>query len=198
MPGVAPLSVEALPEELAPVIERYMSQFGFVPNSFRTMAHKPKIAKAFSDLGAALDASLTIPLHVRGLVFHIASYAAGCRYCQAHSISGLARNPHVPKKKLVAIWEYETSPLFDDAERAAMRFAQAAGSVPNAVTEAEFVELRRYYSDEQIVEIVAVIAVSGFLNRWNDTMGTELEGPSRSDAEALLGPSGWTVGKHAG
>jgi uncharacterized peroxidase-related enzyme len=197
MPGVAPLPVDALPRELAPSIERYMKQFGFIPNSIRTMARKPKIAQAFGELTAAIAASLTIPPHLRGLVFHISSYAAGCRYCQAHSIGTLSHHSSLPKEKLSAIWDYERNPMFTPAERAAMRFGQAAAAVPNAVTEKDFAELHKHYTDEQIVEIVAVIALGGFLNRWNDTMGTTLEEPAVADAAALLGEKGWEVGKHA-
>lgn len=73
------------------------------------------------------------------------------------------------------IWEYESSPLFDEAERAALRFAQAAVSIPNMVTDEDFETLRQFYDDEEIVEILLVICLSGFLTRWNLTMATELE-----------------------
>src|SRR5262249_57940240 len=85
------------------------------------------------------------------------------------------RSGRISSAKEEALWEYETSPLFSAAERAALRVAQGAAQVPNAVTDVDFSELKRYYSDAQIVDIVAVIALFGFLNRFNDTMATELE-----------------------
>jgi hypothetical protein len=68
--------------------------------------------------------------------------------------------------------------------------------VPNATTPAHFEDLRRYYSERQIIDLVAVISLFGFLNRWNDTMATQLEEPPRQIAEQVLGRHGWNIGKH--
>jgi hypothetical protein len=57
--------------------------------------------------------------------------------------------------------------------------------------------LRHYFSERQIVQIVAVIALFGFLNRWNDTMATELEPAPVDFAQAVLAQTGWAVDKHA-
>src|SRR5204862_15862 len=99
---------------------------------------------------------------------------AGCQYCMAHTGEG-ALHFGVDEKKLAAVWEFRTSPLFSEGERVALDFAIAAASVPNGVTDDLFAELRKHWSEAQIVEIVGVIATFGFLNRWNDTMGTPLE-----------------------
>ena len=68
--------------------------------------------------------------------------------------------------------------------------------MPNAVTDAMLAELRKYWTEEQIVEIVGVIALFGFLNRWNDTMATPLEDEPIEVAEKYLARDGWTIGKH--
>jgi alkylhydroperoxidase family enzyme len=80
---------------------------------------------------------------------------------------------------------------------AALRLATRAAAVPNAVTDDDFAELRRHFDDAQVVEIVGVIALFGFLNRWNDTLATTLEDAPRAFAEATLAAQGWTAGKHA-
>lgn len=59
---------------------------------------------------------------------------------------------------------FESSPEFDEAERAALRLAQSAGQTPNAASDAEFEELRRHFNEDEILEIVSVIAFMGFLN----------------------------------
>jgi uncharacterized peroxidase-related enzyme len=198
MSRVNPLSEESLPPEFASVIDRYKKVLGFVPNSLLTMARKPKVAKAFNDLGAAIWQSLTVPHDLYMLVFHMASYARGCRYCQAHSIHILAHSPTRSAAKLDALWSYETSPLFTEAERAAMRFAQSAAAVPNAVTDVDIDALRHHFSEDQIVELTVMIAFAAWLNCWNDTLATELEAPPFAEAERILGDKGWTAGKHAG
>jgi hypothetical protein len=68
--------------------------------------------------------------------------------------------------------------------------------VPNGVTDAMFAELRKHWSENEIVEIVGVIALFGFLNRWNDTMGTPLEDEPIATGEKFLAPHGWSPGKH--
>ena len=82
------------------------------------------------------------------------------------------------------------------AERAALDVAVAAGCVPNAVTDEMFLELRKHWSDEQVVEIVGVIAMFGFLNRWNDTFATPLEDEPLHFGETHLAAQGWDAGKH--
>jgi alkylhydroperoxidase family enzyme len=123
----------------------------------------------------------------------VASRAAGCGYCMAHT-AHTATRVGIPPEKEEALWEYETSPLFSAAKRAALRVAQGAAQVPNAVSDDDFAELKRYYTEAQIVDIVAVIAL---LNRFNDTMATELESSPIAAGQRFLAARGWTVGKHA-
>ena len=130
------------------------------------------------------------------LVSLISSQAAGCRYCQAH-MANLSRIYRASDDKIRAVWEYETSPLFSRAERAALRLAHRASRIPNAADDSDFAELRRHFDDGQIVEIVAAVALFGYLNRWNDTMATALEERPRTVAETVIAPAGWTAGKHA-
>jgi len=196
MSRVKPLKREDVPE-LEPFFAQTEKRMGFLPNSQLIMAHKPRLLQAFSQLGQAVnDPANKTPRQLRTLVAHMASKSAGCQYCVAHTGES-AHHANVDDQKLAAIWEYETSPLFTEAERAALRFAQSAGVVPNAVTDQDFAALRRHFSDEEIVELVGVIAYFGFLNRWNDTLATELEVSPLEFAEKALSAGGWKAGKHA-
>jgi AhpD family alkylhydroperoxidase len=188
---------------------------GFVPNSMLTMAHMPQLPAAFSllagvvfgaDLSAQLErlkAGVPEPGNVAEnlspalvqLIAFATSVAAGCRYCQAHT-SHSAHRQGEEADKLDHVLEYETHPAFSAAERAAIGLALAAGQVPNAASAEQFRALEAHFSERQIVQIVAVIALFGFLNRWNDTMATSLEDqPSRFARESLDG-LGWMAGKH--
>ena len=81
-------------------------------------------------------------------------------------------------------------------ERAALRMAQGAGASPNAVDADDFKQLRRHFDEDQIVELVATVCLFGWLNRWNDTMATDLEpSPLAFGLDTLQG-SGWVPGKH--
>lgn len=196
MSHIAPLEIDQIPDELQEIVATYLAGSGKVPNSFRTMARKPKIAKAYGYFQKALVQSLTIPGELRSMMFLLQSQNNGCMYCQAHSVSALARNNDVSEEKIAALWEFETSPVFSEAERAALSFALAVSSHPNAAKAEDFDLLVEHFSDEQIVEMVAVLSIGSFLNTWNDTMATQLEAPAAKTADEKLGAHGWSLGKH--
>ncbi|MDA0241111.1 MAG: carboxymuconolactone decarboxylase family protein [Proteobacteria bacterium] len=195
MPRIEPLK----PEEMVGFeeqFERAEKDGRAVPNFVRTIARRPEIAKAHSALRTAVIGPGTVSAELKNFVAQVASASAGCNYCWAHN-ADFAEKMGVPDEKEAALWAYETSPLFDDAERAALCIAQGAAQVPNAVTDQDFDELKKHFSDEQIVEIVSVIALFGFLNRFNDTMATELETQPVKAGEKHLAAHGWHVGNHA-
>jgi uncharacterized peroxidase-related enzyme len=195
MPNMEPLQREDHPE-LEPLFAHYEQTLSFVPNSLFTMARRPEILEAFSELITQIWNTGTLPKALKPLIGVVSSVAAGCRYCQAHEAVD-ARQRGVPDEKITQIWDFERSPLYDDAERAALRFARDASLVPNEVTAAHFDNLRRYWDDGQIVEILAVVGLFGFLNRWNDTMATRLEDEPVAFASQRYGER-WESGKHAG
>ncbi len=82
------------------------------------------------------------------------------------------------------------------AERAALELAVAASQIPNASTDAMFVELRRHWDEEQITEIMGVIASMGFVTRWNDTLATPIEDEALAVGQTNLAAAGWQAGKH--
>ena len=196
----APSRLEPLPTEHSPELKEHFDavgkNLGFVPNSVLIMQRKPNVVKAFAQMAAAVwDPNSSVDRGFKRLIAHVASRAAGCQYCMAHTIEGAA-HLGVDDKKLAAVWEYQSSPLYTEAERIALDFAFAASVVPNAVTDQSFEDLRKHWNEEQIVEIVATIAMFGFLNRWNDTMGTPLEDKPMATGEKYLSRGGWTPGKH--
>jgi len=195
MPLVEPLPAETTPElaEDFAIFERIL---GFVPNSLLTMQRRPAIVKGFGVLTeAVMDPEGAVDPGFKRLLAHFASRAAGCQYCEAHSL--IAANLHdINQQKLDAIWDYKTSPLYSEAERAGLDFALAAGSVPNGVDNEIMQNLRAHWDDEQIVEILAAISLYGFLNRWNDSMATEIEETPIAMGERVLSKGGWDGGKH--
>ena len=195
-PRVEPLPLDHAPE-LKEAFESYRRNLGFVPNSMLILQRKPRIVKAMGQLTAAIwDPEGEVDRGFKRLVAHVASRAAGCQYCMAHTAGG-ALLFGIDPKKVEAIWDFRASPLYSEAERVALDFAIAAASQPNGVTDETFAQMRRHWSENQIVEIAAVVAVFGFLNRWNDTMGTPLEEEPIEVGEKYLAPHGWRVGKHA-
>ncbi len=194
MPGVAPLPPEEI-ENYEEFAARAIERMGFVVNSTKTMARRPEIRDAFSRLFGAVFGGGEVDASLKHIVAQVASVAAGCRYCQAHA-AGSAHRSGVPSEKIEALYEFESSPLFDEAERAALRFARDAALQPNATTPEHFAALREHFTESQIVELTAVVATFGFLNRWNDAMATALEDEPIAFASEHLAAHEWEIGKH--
>ncbi len=180
-----------LPEAMA--IQQ--AELGFVPTSLMTMAHRPRMAAAWANLTGEIMGEGTVDLALKQLIAYVTSTARGCRYCQAHT-SHSAHRLGVDVEKIHVAWEFETSSLFSEAERAALALARDAAMVPNEVGDAHFDRLGRSFSDEQIVEVMGVIAMFAFLNCWNDSMASTLEPDALRWGAESLGTVGWEVGRH--
>jgi len=194
MPRVDPLPRQDL-RDFEPLFAMIEDSVGFVPNSLLTMGRWPELLQAFSGLVGAISAGGTLPRELKQLVAFVSSNASGCRYCQAHTSHG-AERLGVATDKIESAFEFETSDLFDPAERAALRLARDASIVPSAVEDGHFEALREHFDDQQIVELVAQISLFGWLNRWNDTLATTLEAGPLSFGQSHLAPHGWAAGAH--
>ncbi len=192
---VQPLASDA-DKEVARLAEFFNETLGYCPNSVLTMQRRPAIAQAFINLNkAVMDNQAGVTSELKRLIGYVTSRVAGCQYCQAHTIRAAQRYGG-SDERLEAIWEFRSSPLYTDAERAALEFAIAASSVPNAVDDEIASNLHKHWDDGEIVEILGVIALFGYLNRWNDSMGTTLEDPAAADGDRYLATQGWSRGKH--
>ncbi len=195
MPLIAPLPADANPD-VAELARFFNETLGFCPNSVLTMQHRPAIARAFIALNmAVMENHGRVTSAFKRLIGYVSSNVAGCRYCQAHTIRAAERYG-AGAEQLQHVWEYESHPAFNAAERAALDFARASSLVPNAVDEAIAAKLRAHWDEGEIVEMLGVIALFGYLNRWNDSMGTTLEAPAAESGSQWLGAQGWERGKH--
>ena len=65
------------------------------------------------------------------------------------------------------------------------------------MTDHDLTAIRDHFAEAQMLEIVLTVSVFGFLNRFNDTMGTPLEDVPAATGQKYLGDDGWSPGKHA-
>lgn len=195
MPLITPLPHDHDPE-VAELARFFNETLGFCPNSVLTMQRRPAIAKAFIALNmAVMQNQGRVSSDLKRLIGYLASLTAGCQYCQAHTIRAAERYG-AEQSKMEHIWEYKTHPAFSEAERAALDFAVAASVVPNSVDASIEQNLKKHWDEGEIVEMLGVVALFGYLNRWNDSMGTSLEAPAQESGQQWLGSHGWTGGKH--
>ena len=196
MPLVKPLSPDSNPE-IKKMAEFFNETLGFCPNSVLTMQLRPEIASSFINLNiAVMNNQGRVTSAFKRIIAWVSSNAAGCNYCQAHAIRAAERYG-AEKEQLDNVWEYKTHKAFNEAERAALDFSVAASQVPNTVDENIQKRLHQYWDDGEIVEILGVVSLFGYLNRWNDSMGTSIEKEATESAEKFLTKKGWNKGKHA-
>jgi len=195
MPFVEPLPSDH-DAEVRALSDFFNETLGFCPRSVLTMQRRPRIARAFIELNKAVMANEgRVTSALKRLVAYVSSEAAGCRYCQAHAIRAAERYG-AGTEQLEHVWDYRTHPAFDEAERAALDLALAASSVPNAVDADLQARVRKHWDDGEIVEILGVISLFGYLNRWNDSMATSLEEGAEESGAQWLAAHGWERGKH--
>ena len=194
---VTPLSAEHDPETKQ-LAEFFNETLGFCPNSVLTMQRRPTISKAFINLNKAVMANEgRVTSALKRMIAWVSSNATGCRYCQAHAIRAAERYG-AEQEQLDNIWEYKTHDAFSEAERAALDFSLAASLVPNAVNADIKKRLYEHWDEGEIVEMLGVISLFGYLNRWNDSMGTTMEEGAIESGNQYLGKHGFEVGKHDG
>ena len=197
MSRLPPLADDAVPAEAAALLKAGTDFMGFTPNDGRIMARRPALLKAVFELVQAVYAPDGVDAGLMKLIGLAASAAAGCIYCTAHT-GHAAHTAGVAADKVAAFWDFERSPAFSEAERAALSFAQAASQTPSAVTDADMDRLKAHFDDDAIVQIMGVIGLFGFLNRWNAALATELEAEPGAFADTHLTAGGWQAGVHGG
>ena len=196
MPLVKPLSPDSNPD-IKKMAEFFNETLGFCPNSVLTMQLRPEIASSFINLNiAVMNNKGRVTSAFKRIIAWVSSNAAGCNYCQAHAIRAAERYG-AEKEQLDNVCDYKTHKAFNEAERAALDFSVAASQVPNTVDENIQKRLHQYWDDGEIVEILGVVSLFGYLNRWNDSMGTSIEKEATESAEKFLTKKGWNKGKHA-
>ena len=184
MSRLAPLNLDDLSPELKEAMQKAEELLGFMPNDALIMARDPQLVAAFGGLVSAVYRPGRVDPGLKRLIGLVTSSASGCQYCVGHTaFTGKAHG--VSEEKLADVWAFETSDLYAEDERTALRVALHAGQSPNGVTDDMFVQLKEHFDEDSVVEIVAVIAMFGFLNRWNSTFSTDLEADPARAAEAI-------------
>lgn len=175
-------------EDLFKGVEAFM---GYLPNAHLAMAERPELLMAFSGLASTVFQADGIDIQTKQLIALASSLSSGCKYCQAHTSHG-AERAGMKEEKVADILNYSASRHYTDKEKVLLDLAFAAGMTPNKSTKSHFDNLKKHFSKKEIIDIVSVISLFGFLNRWNDTMGTVLEEIPENFVENKLKPLGWS------
>ncbi|MBT9246234.1 carboxymuconolactone decarboxylase family protein (plasmid) [Gemmobacter fulvus] len=191
MPRIDPLPRQDL-AEYEPIFQGMVNSIGYVPNSFLTMARDPGLLNAVGAMSDAIWYPDTVDEPLRRLVTFAYSHYAGSYYSSAHCACG-AEELGLAREKIMAIFEYETAPVYTEAERAVLRLCRHAARIPGEVTDADVEAVKAHYGVQVATFIAGMICYMAFLNKWNEIAGTRLEDVPYEWASANLRGLGWTL-----
>ncbi|MGA8089829.1 MAG: carboxymuconolactone decarboxylase family protein [Terracidiphilus sp.] len=169
--------------DLAALFDKVFAQRGNVPNMFRVMAHRPEIfATMQAHFGAVLNTG-TVSTKLKELIIVRTSQVNETPYCLAsHTI--LAKSLGWSDDQLAHLAEWKKREDFTPAEKAALRLAETVTRDAHAVTDEQFAELRNYYSEGEIVELLCAIGLFNYFNRFNNALKMEPTKPGEGGCVA--------------
>lgn len=169
-----PATIDDAPEASRPILEAVQKQLGAVPNIFRLVSTSPVALNALAGLQGALGKG-KLPVATRERLALTMAEANGCDYClSAHTYTG-ARFAKLDDAEIAAARAGTSS---DPKAAAAVAFARALTAARGSVAPFEVEKVRAAgYSDAEILEIIAHVALNTFTNYVNEALGTEIDFP---------------------
>ena len=172
MPRISRLKRNEVTEPVGVIYDRYVQQRGSVPNMFRTIAHRPEILETMIAHFEAILTTGTLSTKLKELVIVRTSQLNACEYCLAsHSL--IAKKLGWNEDQVTDLANFENRSDFTPAEKAALRLAEAVTLHSNAISDAQFTELRSFYDEGEIVELLAAIGLFNYFNRFNNALQME-------------------------
>lgn len=166
---VAPLTHDKAAAEVQPIFDRLSKVFGGVPAFFGTMARSPEALQHFMPLYAAVMNKGSVETKYKELAYLKSALTNGCEYCfKAHSASG--KKSGVTEEQIKNLAFYQRSAVFDEKEKATLLYAERVTRGASAIRAGAIRELKKHYSDDQIVELTLTICIANFTNRFNDAL----------------------------
>ena len=189
MPRISRLNRSEVSTDLTGVYDKFLRDRGNVPYFFRTLAHRPEI---FRTAAAHMEAVLktgTLPTRLKELVVVRTSQLNCTAYCLA-SHTAISLKLGWSPEHIEALKSWRDSPLFSEAEKEAINLAEAMTNASHEYTDADMARLRRFYSEGEVIELMAAIGLFNYFNRFNNLLQMEPTQPATAEelAEAGLDP----------
>jgi uncharacterized peroxidase-related enzyme len=163
------------PEAASPEVQEIYNGLlrGKPGNIQKALAHRPEMLKNFLSFYASVGRSLDRKLYE--MIYLRVSFINECHYCTQH---------HVASSKRVGLSAEDWNALkvgnysgFNEKERAALNYVEKLTRTPHQITDDDFKELKKYFSDPEIVDIHMLAGLANLTNRVTDPLGLEVEFP---------------------
>jgi uncharacterized peroxidase-related enzyme len=172
MSRISRLNRSEVTPEMVALYDKVFALRGNVPNMFRVMAHRPEIFATMQAHFSAVLTTGTLPARLKELIIVRTSQVNETPYCLAsHTI--LAKNLGWTGEQLTHLADWPRREDFTPAEKAALRLAETVTRDANAVSDEQFAELRGFYSEGEIVELLCAIGLFNYFNRFNNALKME-------------------------
>ena len=179
MARVSDVELDAVPEDVKPIYERYGSEYGPFLNQVRVFAHRPVAVKHIMGLLLELKDEQILPKRYLEIALVTVSKINECRYCVAHHTPRLIQQGLAPETA-ANILEPDC-PGLDTVDRLVRDYSVEVTERFQYIRDNMFEELRRHFSEEQIVELTLRISLCGFFNRFNDALMIGMEDNVKAD-----------------
>jgi uncharacterized peroxidase-related enzyme len=172
MPRVSYIEAEQASPEVQEIYEKTLR--GKPGSIQKLLAHRPELLKTFLPFYASIGRSLERRLYE--LVYVRVSMINACNYCLQHHLAASKRVGVTPEEwQALKNGDYST---FSAKEQAALNFAEKITRESRNVGDADFAALKQHFSEEQIVDLNALVGLVNFTNRITDPLGADLEFPA--------------------
>ncbi|HEX2078545.1 MAG TPA: carboxymuconolactone decarboxylase family protein [Longimicrobium sp.] len=139
------------------------------------VAHAPRMLLPYAGMSVFAHGRTQLDPRIRALAMYLAGHLNGCAWCLDFG-AHVGIRAGVPAEKLAKVHAYATDPAFSEAERVALAFADEMTTVGGHVSDETFAELRRHFSEREVVELALAVAAENFFNRMNAALKVEAQG----------------------
>ncbi len=165
------VGMETASAEVTEIYEKTLR--GKPGNAQKALAHRPEMLKNFLPFYASVGRSLDRKLYE--LIYIRVSLINGCHYCTQH---------HLSSSKRVGLTADDWTALkagnysrYSEKERAALTYIEKLTRTPHDITDADFVPLKKEFTEPEIVDIHLLTGLANLTNRFTDPLGLEVEFP---------------------
>lgn len=181
MPRSTALKPDQVPAESKPTLDAFTRNIGFTPNMMATFAQSPIAFNAWAGLLGGLSKALDVK--TRDSIGLVVSEVNGCNYClTVHSFTA----EHMAKLSAEEIIMARKGRANEPRRDAAVQFARKVIEARGNVTDADLQAVRAAgYSDANVMEIVALVAMYSLTNFFNNVFDPEKDFPPVTPAGAI-------------
>ena len=183
MPRVSEVGGNQLPADAAEIFRRYVTDYGPFENQAKIFAHRPPAVRHIMGLLLDLADEAVLPKRYLEIALVTVSDLNKCEYCVAHHAPRMTSQGFHPEAagKILE----EIVPGFDEVDMLVRDYAVQVTNNFQYMRDAIFVELKKHFTEAQIVELTLRIALCGFFNRFNDALQISMEAGVEEEMEKL-------------